>query len=452
MAELQTGTTPAASTAAPGRRRAWIIVGLVAMFALIYYMDKLVVGLVGVEIMRDLRLDAGQFGILQSSVYWLYAVGAIIGGVLVGRVPARWLLSGTALVWALSLVPMIWSESYIVLLLSRVMLGLAEGPAIAMAMATVHSWFPPARRPLPSSIVLAGAGIGPVIAAPLVTAVMLSFSWHAAFALLAAVGFVWVLAWLILGRDGPETAGEVHVTVVPLPSRVPYRRLLATGTMLGTLVLFFVAYCAVAIKIGWLPVYLRQALDYDAESSAQLLMIVYMFTTVFILAAGSVSQLLTRRGVSNRIARGAFAPVLLGLGGAATVGFALLDRGALQTVLLVVATGLSSTGLGVAFTVVSDMVPPRQRGVMISVVVVVYSLGGILGPILLGRVVEASSVPAEGYAAGFTLLGIVMAVGALIGMLVIHPDRDARMLLAADDADGGLVGGADGQGATRSSS
>lgn len=428
MVVPQSDTAPAVSRTTDGRGRAWLVVGLLAAFVLINYMDKLVVGLVGVEIMRDLQIDAGAFGIIQSSVFWLYAVGAIVGGMLVGRVPARWLLSATALIWALSLVPMIWTESYAVLLASRVLLGFAEGPAATMAIATVHTWFEPAKRALPSSTVIAGAGLGPVVAAPLITAITLSFSWHAAFTLLAVIGLVWVIAWSILGREGPEKAGEQQSTLIPLPSRIPYRKLLATRTILGTYVVFFATYIGVAVKVSWLPVYLRQGLGYDASTAGLLLTVIYLCSAVFLVTAGAISRLMTKRGVSNRIARGAFAPALLAGGGAATIGYALLDRGLLQTVLLLLAAALASTGFGVAFAVVSDIVPPRQRGVMISSVVIVYSLGGLLGPILVGRAVEAAASPAQGYSYGFALVGALMFVGALIGLLLINPDRDARKL------------------------
>ncbi|MFE5707066.1 MFS transporter, partial [Rhodococcus koreensis] len=60
------------------RRQAWTIVVLLFTFLLLNYADKAIVGLAGVEMMRDLRIDASQFGLMQSAFFWLFAVGAIL--------------------------------------------------------------------------------------------------------------------------------------------------------------------------------------------------------------------------------------------------------------------------------------------------------------------------------------------------------------------------------------
>ena len=151
----------ASGATAPGGRRSWLIVGLLTGFLIINYADKVVVGLSGVELMKKPSAwIAAQFGVVQSSFYWLFAVGSIGGGMLIGRVPAKWLLSATALFWVLAMMPMIWSDSYEVLIASRVALGLAEGPATAMAIAVAHSWIHrPIVVPCRPSVVTAGAGL-----------------------------------------------------------------------------------------------------------------------------------------------------------------------------------------------------------------------------------------------------------------------------------------------------
>ncbi|RZK68927.1 MAG: MFS transporter, partial [Rhodococcus sp. (in: high G+C Gram-positive bacteria)] len=173
-------------------RQAWIVVALLCGFLIVNYADKIVVGLAGADLMRDMDIDAQQFGIIQSSFFWCFAAGSILGSFLIGRVKAKYLLAGTAVLWVLSLLPMVWSESYEVLIASRMMLGFAEGPATAMAVAVAHTWFTADRRTIPTSVIVAGAGLGPVIAAPVLTMVIVNQSWHAAFAVLVVAGLVWV--------------------------------------------------------------------------------------------------------------------------------------------------------------------------------------------------------------------------------------------------------------------
>lgn len=134
---------------------------------------------------------------------------------------------------------------------------------------------------------------------------------------------------------------------------------------------------------------------------------------------------MTKRGVSNRVARGVFPAVLVLLSGMATIAFAAMERGPLQMVLIVIGASLASGGWGVAFTAVSDVVPPRQRGTVMGIVVAVYSIGGVIAPLALGGLVSSAATPGEGYANGFALLGIVLVVGSLIALPLINPTRDA---------------------------
>ena len=72
-----------------------------------------------------------------------------------------------------------------------------------MSLASVHGWFAPAERALPSNLVAAGSALGPVIAAPALAWVIVAFGWRWAFGVLGIVGIVWALAWLLVGGDGP---------------------------------------------------------------------------------------------------------------------------------------------------------------------------------------------------------------------------------------------------------
>ena len=66
-------------------RRAWIVVGLLVVFMLINHADKSVIAFAGVQIQKDLGLSPQQFGLLQSSFFWLFAAGALFFGWLSPR-------------------------------------------------------------------------------------------------------------------------------------------------------------------------------------------------------------------------------------------------------------------------------------------------------------------------------------------------------------------------------
>src|ERR1700688_1243320 len=116
-------------TTQPTPKGAWKITFLLFLFMLVNFADKIVVGLAGVPIKTELKLDPEQFGFLGSSFFFLFSISAIIVGFIVNRVATRWVLLVMAVVWALAQFPMLGAVSFTTLLICRVILGAGEGPA-----------------------------------------------------------------------------------------------------------------------------------------------------------------------------------------------------------------------------------------------------------------------------------------------------------------------------------
>ena len=127
--------------------RAWTIVLMLFAFMLLNFADKAVLGLSAVPIMRDLGLNHTQFGLIGTSFFAFFSLGAVLVGFLVNRVPTKWVLAAMALIWSLCQLPMLLATSWSALLASRVVLGLGEGPAYPVALHSAFKWFPNERRP-----------------------------------------------------------------------------------------------------------------------------------------------------------------------------------------------------------------------------------------------------------------------------------------------------------------
>jgi MFS transporter, ACS family, D-galactonate transporter len=134
--------------------------------ALINYADKTVVGLAAVPIMQELNLTPREFGLLGSSFFFLYPFSAILISFLANRILARWLLLGLVAFWSLLQFPMIGAVGFLTLAVCRILLGAGEGPAYPVTVHALYKWFPDAKRPLPTALVLQGAAIGVIIALP----------------------------------------------------------------------------------------------------------------------------------------------------------------------------------------------------------------------------------------------------------------------------------------------
>jgi MFS family permease len=417
----------------PIARRAWLTVTLLALLMFVNFAAKIGVGLAGTPVERELGIGAAQFGVVQSSFFWLFAAGSILGGWLGSRIGSRWLLGIVAALWAVSLAPLAGQVSFTGLILCRVLLGFAEGPTAAVALQATHSWFPAHRRALPTTFLLLGAGLGPVIAAPALTALIKARSWHAAFASLAVVGAVLAIAWLFIGRDGPIeaslTSNPATADSGPAPHEpVRLRRLFATPTVIGAMLLMFAVYGDAAAKLSWLPLYLEKGLGYDPTTSATYVAIPLLVAALATIAVGLISRAMTRRGLSNRASRGLLPSALTLVGGLVTLAYPFVGRGWAFVVLVTISSCLITGGYPVVFAGLSDLIPARQRMTAFGIIAAVYSLGAVIAPALVGVLVADAPKPLAGFSLGFLIIGIAVMAGGIAGATMINPERDAARL------------------------
>src|SRR5580704_19636039 len=118
----------------PTPKGSWLIVALLFLFMLINFVDKAVVGLAAVPMMKELNLSPSQFGLLGSSFFLLFSLSAVVTGFIVNRVATRWALLTMGIIWALTQFPMLGAAGFATIMASRIALGAGEGPAAPVAL------------------------------------------------------------------------------------------------------------------------------------------------------------------------------------------------------------------------------------------------------------------------------------------------------------------------------
>ncbi|MES4907149.1 MULTISPECIES: MFS transporter [unclassified Streptomyces] len=410
--------------------RAWLVAALIVSFMLINYADKAVLGLAAVPIMDELHMSNSTYGLISSSFALLFSLSGLVVGFLSARISSRILLFVMAAAWAVAQLPVLVVASVPALVAGRVLLGAAEGPAASMSMHALYKWFPEDRRGLPSALQISGAALGTLIAAPVVTWLIGAFGWRSAFAALAAVSVLWSLLWWRAGHDGPydhePARGATSDTGVA--TRLPYRRLLLNGTVLGSIAGAFGASWALALGHAWLPAYLRTRLDMSPGGAATLISGVSAFSFVLLLAVSPLVDALNRRGVSGRWSRGAPQGIAVGVAGLAMAALPFTDARASLLALVTVAFGAHAITFPLHYMTTAAVVPSAQRGAVFGIVAATGTLPGLIAPYLTGRLLDSAPSPGTGYTWAFLLAAAVMLVCGLIALTAIRPERDVRRL------------------------
>src|SRR5215475_6834425 len=279
---------------------AWKITFLLFLFMVVNFADKIVVGLAGVPIMTELKLEPEPFGLLGSSFFFLFSIAAIAIGFLVNRIETRWVLLVLGLIWALAQFPMVGTVGFTTLVICRIILGAGEGPAASVAAHAIFKWFPDEKRTLPIAILTQGSAFGVILAVPALNWVIVNHSWHYAFGALGIVGLMWVVAWLVMGKEGPLVQTETKAAGEP---RIPYVRLLTSRTFVGCVGATFGAYWVLSIGLTWFTPFIVKGLGFSQQQAGFVSILPWVFGATIVILTGWISQVMLARGFTTRGAR-----------------------------------------------------------------------------------------------------------------------------------------------------
>src|SRR3954449_12119431 len=413
--------------AQPTPQGAWKITFLLFLFMLVNFADKIVVGLAGVPIMTELKLEPDQFGLLGSSFFFLFSISPIVVGFIVNTVATRWVLLALAMIWALAQFPMVGTVGFTTLVICRVILGAGEGPAFSVATHAIYKWFPDEKRTLPTAILSQGTAFGVIIAVPALNWVIVNHSWHYAFGALGVVGLMWVAAWLVLGKEGPLTQTVAMAAAEP---RIPYFQLLTSRTFIGCCAATFGAYWALSLGLTWFTPFIVKGLGFSQKDAGWISVLPWVFGATIVMLTGWISQVMLTRGYTTRGARGVLGSVPLILGGSILAFLPFLDGAGLQIAFLVFGSGLCGSIYVVCPPMLGEFTPVSQRGAVISIYSAIYTLAGIMAPSVMGSVLQHAVAPLDGYMTGFTINAVILIVSGLLGLLLLWPNTErARLLL-----------------------
>ena len=177
--------------------RWWVIV-LIALATIINYIDRQALSVLWPDIVEEMfpdesALERKQIYANISIVFvFAYAFGQAIFGKIFDWVGTR-----------LATVAHAFAQGVLSLSIFRAILGVAEAGNWPGAAKGNAEWFPTKERALAQGIFNSGAAIGGIIAIPLIAYLTVYFSWQMVFIFVGALGFLWLVPWIILVKAPP---------------------------------------------------------------------------------------------------------------------------------------------------------------------------------------------------------------------------------------------------------
>ena len=166
----------------------WVMIVLLLVLGAINFADKAVLGLAAVPIIKELHLSPAQYGLVSSSLFWLFALSSVLVTSWADVVGTKKILGLLATTWAIVQLATVFVSTFLALLLTRIVLGAGEGPSYGTSVTAASKWLPADRRAFGLGVVTFGSAIGPAVFAPLLTFLIVMVGWRAAFVFLGIIG------------------------------------------------------------------------------------------------------------------------------------------------------------------------------------------------------------------------------------------------------------------------
>src|SRR5947207_9503654 len=102
--------------------------------------------------------------------------------------------------WSLASMAHAIGGSLFSFIIARSALSLGESGVFPASIKSVAEWFPPKERALATGIFNAGSNVGAILTPLIVPWITVRYGWRAAFIFTGALGFVWLIFWLLFYR------------------------------------------------------------------------------------------------------------------------------------------------------------------------------------------------------------------------------------------------------------
>jgi sugar phosphate permease len=392
---------------------------------IVFILDRSTLALANHNVSTDLRLSPIQMGMLLSAFSWAYAFSQLPMGVLVDFTGGRVVLGAGAVIWACTqaLTGSVSSLSQFVT--ARVLLGLGEAPIYPAGAKIIATWFNKRERGAPTGLFLASTTIGPVLAPPIITALLVTLGWRKMYVALGILGIIISFTWFLfaprrtdlnLGATDDAYFEEDALRHNPAFGFGRFGTLFAQRSTWGLILGFVGIIYMVWLYLTWLPFYLEQERHFSIRRVGWMLSLPYIFGTVGNVLSGYLADGLLKRGFSAINSRKY--PICIGLLGSAafTVPMAYTPDARVAIFYLCCVMFFLYIASAGAWALLSVVAPRSMIATVGSLQNFAGYFGGSFAPVITGFLLENT----QSFKAAFVTSAIIAIASAFFYFVLVR--------------------------------
>ncbi len=402
------------------QKRRWGIAVLMGVGIIINYFDRTNMSVATKPLMGAFHLSDGQMGILLSSFGWSYALLQIPIGALLDKVGVKWLMRVGTILWTIATFMTAIVSGMGLIIISRILLGVAEAPAFPGASKATGYWFPRQERGLATSAFDAAAKLSNVLGVPLVAWAVMEWSWRGGFVVTGILSLIYALTYWIWYRDPKEDkklSKEEYAYIVDGGAQetgeAPGGIMKNLGYLLGSrkvwgLTIGFAAYgYSFYLFLTWLPGYLENQMHMSILKSGWYTVIPWIVATLADLIIGGwlVDHLIKKGHNPTKVRKSLLViGMILGL---AVAGAAFTNNPNVAIVYISIALGGLAFSAPIGWSIPALIAPKGTVGTVGSIMNFVNNVMGILAPIVTGFIAGSTGT----FGLGFLVAAVVLLIG-----------------------------------------
>jgi MFS family permease len=403
---------------------------------LVFYVDRVNISTAAPLIQKDLGLTATQLGLAFSAFAYPYAFFQIAGGWLGDRLGPRVALTLCAVVVGVSTIWTGFVGGLVALFLSRLALGIGEGPAFPTATRALANWMRPDQRAFAQGITHAFARAGNALTPPLIAVIVLTFSWRDCFIFLGVVALLWGALWFAFFRDDPRTHSQITpeelvdlppATVAATRKKVPWGPLIKR-IMPVTLTDFCYGWI-LWLYLNWLPSFFLHEYNLNLKKSALFAAGVFLAGVVGDTVGGIMSDRILRK--TGDVSKARVSVIVLGFLGSFCFMLPIVFVHDLTVVAICLSLAFFFSELVVApiWAIPMD-IAPEYSGSASGFMNFGFGMAGIISPVVFGFAIDLTGrwdIPFIGSLA-FLLIGALLALRCRPGERFVNEPKPVSPL------------------------
>ncbi len=401
----------------------WVVVALLFFATTINYLDRQVIGLLKPTLEKEMNWSESDYSFIVMCFTACYAFGLLFFGKIIDAIGSKLGYTISIILWSIAAMAHALAKSTFGFATARAALGIGEAGNFPAAIKSVTEWFPKHERAFATGIFNSGANIGAMVAPVMVPWILGAYGWEEAFLITGAIGFIWLIFWIIL-YEIPSKKGIVVEEIVEQDSpaeddlKIPYGKLF---TLKQTWVFIIGKFFTDPIWwffLFWLPSYFSSTFDLDLKKPSIHLAVLFTCTSIGSIGGGFIPGWLMRRGWKVYKAR-KYAMLFYAL--LAVPIFMAKYAGNIWEAVALISLAASAHQAWSAniYTTVSDMLPKSAVSSVIGIGGLAGSLGGVIFPYIIGLILDAYKADGQ-LTEGYNLIFVICGSAYVFAWLLIH--------------------------------